>query len=125
MLSVCSRYKRSNGELSGGCLICREMALKLWLRSFRASLVAQMGKGLLAMQETWVRPLGWEDLLEKEIQPTLVFLLGEFRGRRSLAGHSPQGRREASTGSQRGAHGWATKQQQRSLSWKQSSGLGA
>ena len=67
MLSVCSRYKRSNGELSGGCLICREMALKLWLRSFRASLVAQMGKGLLAMQETWVRPLGWEDLLEKEI----------------------------------------------------------
>ena len=30
-----------------------------------ASLVAQMVKNLIAMQETWVRSLGWEDLLEK------------------------------------------------------------
>ena len=30
-----------------------------------ASLVAQLVKNLLAMQETWVRSLGWEDLLEK------------------------------------------------------------
>ena len=29
------------------------------------SLVAQMVKNLLAMQETWVRSLGWEDPLEK------------------------------------------------------------
>ena len=29
------------------------------------SLVAQMVKNLPAMQETWVRSLGWEDLLEK------------------------------------------------------------
>ena len=43
------------------------MALKLWLRSFRASLVAQMGKSLPAMQETWVQSLGWEDLLDKEM----------------------------------------------------------
>ena len=26
-----------------------------------------MVKNLLAMQETWVRPLGWEDPLEKEM----------------------------------------------------------
>ena len=32
-----------------------------------ASLVAQMVKRLLAMQETQVRFLGWEDLLEKEM----------------------------------------------------------
>jgi len=32
-----------------------------------ASLVAQMGKNLPAMQETWVRFLGWEDPLEKEM----------------------------------------------------------
>ena len=32
----------------------------------RASLVAQLVKNLAAMQETWVRSLGWEDLLEKE-----------------------------------------------------------
>ena len=31
----------------------------------RASLVAQMVKNLLAVQETWVQSLGWEDPLEK------------------------------------------------------------
>ena len=31
----------------------------------RASLVAQMVNNLPAMRETWVRSLGWEDLLEK------------------------------------------------------------
>ena len=30
-----------------------------------ASLVAQLLKNLPAMQETWVRSLGWEDPLEK------------------------------------------------------------
>ena len=30
-----------------------------------ASLVAQMVKNPSAMQETWVRPLGWEDPLEQ------------------------------------------------------------
>ena len=30
-----------------------------------ASLVAQMIKSLLAMQETWVLSLGWEDTLEQ------------------------------------------------------------
>ena len=30
-----------------------------------ASLVAQLVKNLPAMWETWVQPLGWEDLLEK------------------------------------------------------------
>ena len=29
--------------------------------------VAQMIKGLSAMRETWVRSLGWEDPLEKEM----------------------------------------------------------
>ena len=32
---------------------------------FRTSLVAQMVKNPPAMQETWVRSLGWEDPLEK------------------------------------------------------------
>ena len=31
----------------------------------RASLVAQLVKNPLTMQETWVRPLSWEDPLEK------------------------------------------------------------
>ena len=34
---------------------------KIW----RASLIAQLVKNLTAMQETLVRFLGWEDLLEK------------------------------------------------------------
>ena len=34
---------------------------------FRASLVAQRVKCLPAMRETWVRSLGWEDTLEKEM----------------------------------------------------------
>ena len=29
--------------------------------------MAQLGKKLSAMQETWVQPLGWEDPLEKEM----------------------------------------------------------
>ena len=32
-----------------------------------ASLVAQLVKNLPAMQETWVRSLGWEDPLEKGV----------------------------------------------------------
>ena len=32
-------------------------------------LVAQMVKRLSAMQETWVRSLGWEDRLEKAMAP--------------------------------------------------------
>ena len=34
---------------------------------FRASLVAQLVKNLPVIQETWVRFLGWEDSLEKEM----------------------------------------------------------
>ena len=34
---------------------------------FGASLMAQMVKNLPAMQESWVRSLGWEDPLEEDI----------------------------------------------------------
>ena len=37
------------------------------LKLCRTSLVAQMVKHPPTMQETWVRPLGWEDPLEKEM----------------------------------------------------------
>ena len=39
--------------------------IKSFLPNTWAFLVTQMGKNLFAMQETWVRPLGWEDPLEK------------------------------------------------------------
>ena len=56
-----------------------------------ASLVAQMVKRLPTMQETRVRSLGQEDPLEKEMQPTPVFLPGESHGWRRLVGYSPWG----------------------------------
>ena len=96
-LSVCSRYKGSNGEPSRGCLICRETALKLWLRSFRASLVAQMGKNLSAMQETWVRSLGWEDLLEKEMATHSGVLAWRIPWTEQPGGLQSRGHRESDT----------------------------
>ena len=39
----------------------------MYLAASRASLIAQLVKNLPAMQETWVRVLGWEDHLEKEM----------------------------------------------------------
>ena len=54
------------------------------LQYFWASLLAQMVKNLPAMGETWVRPLGREDPLEKGKSTHSVFWPGEFHGQRSL-----------------------------------------
>ena len=40
-----------------------------FLKLNKASLVAQLVKNPPAMQETWVRPLGWEEPLEKGKAP--------------------------------------------------------
>ena len=56
-----------------------------------------MVKCLLIMQESGVQSLGWEDLLEKEMATTPVFLPGNSHGRRSLVGYSPCGRKELDT----------------------------
>ena len=61
----------------------------------QASLVAQRVRRLPVTWETWVRSLGWEDPLEKEMAPHSVLLPGESHGWRSLVGCSPQGRGEA------------------------------
>ena len=44
-----------------------------------------MVENLPAMHKMWVQSLGQEYPLEKEWQPTLVFLPGEFSGQRTLA----------------------------------------
>ena len=49
------------------------------------------------MQGTSVRSLGWEDSLEKDMQPTPVFLSGESRGQRSLMGYSQESSTESDT----------------------------
>ena len=45
-------------------MVCLEMNRD---HSVVFEIVAQLVKNLLAMQETWVRYLGWEDPLEKEL----------------------------------------------------------
>ena len=45
-----------------------------WVKGIRASLIVQLVKNPLAMQETLVRFLGWEDPLEKSRLSTPVFL---------------------------------------------------
>ena len=69
--------------------------------SFWASLVAQMVKRLPAMQETWVRFLGWEDPLKKEMvihSTTLAWKIPWTEEPDKLQ----------SMGSQRVGHDWAT-----------------
>ena len=62
----------------------------------RASLAAQSGKNLPAVQETRVRSLGWEDPLEKEMA-THSSILAWRHGQRSLAGYSPWRLKESDT----------------------------
>ena len=57
--------------------------------------------GSLPVQETPILSLGQEDPLEKERQPTPVFLPGEFYGQRIPAEYSPWG-------SQRVGHDWVS-----------------
>ena len=54
-----------------------------------------MVKNLPEMQETWVQSLDREDPLEKGIVSTLVFLLGESHGQRSLVNYSPWGHKKS------------------------------
>ena len=63
-----------------------------------ASLVAQTIKNLAAVQETWVRSLGWEDPLEEgTVNPLQYSCLENPRGQRSLVGYSPWGRKQLYT----------------------------
>ena len=69
---------------------------------------ASVVKNLPAMQETWletqVQSLGQKDPVEKEWQPTPVFLPGKSHGQRSLAGCSPWGHKESDTTSLLSTH---------------------
>ena len=57
-----------------------------------AFLEAQTVKTLPEIQETQLQSLGWEDPLEKEMQPTWH---GKSHGQRSVAGYSPWVHRES------------------------------
>ena len=68
---------------------------------YKASLVAQTVKRLPAVRETWVRSLGWEDLLEKEMATHSSTLAWK------IPWTEKPGRLQ-SMGSQRVGHNWAT-----------------
>ena len=65
---------------------------------YGAFLITQSVKNPPALQETWVRSLGWEVPWRRKRQPTPVLLPGKSHGWRSLV----------SMGSQRVGHDWAT-----------------
>ena len=62
-----------------------------------ASLVAQSVKNLPTMRETWARPLGWEDPLEKEMATHSSILAWRIPWMKKLGGLQ-------STGLQRVGH---------------------
>ena len=65
--------------------------LPRWLSGKRTHLAVQ------EMQETWVRSLGQEDPLEKEINPLQCFCLENSMDRGSWADYSPRGLKESDT----------------------------
>ena len=56
--------------------------------------MAQTVKRLSTMQETWVRALGWEDPLEKEMAIHSSTVPGKSHGQRSPVRYSLWGRKE-------------------------------
>ena len=67
----------------------------------QASPVAQMVKHLPAMWETWVRSLGWEDPLEKEMATHSTIFVWKIPWKEEPG-------KLQSMGSQRVGHNWAT-----------------
>ena len=59
-------------------------------------MVAQMVKKLPAMEETWVRSLGWEDPLEEGMATHCSILAWRIAmDKRTLAGYNPWGHQES------------------------------
>ena len=67
------------------------LLIYFYLTQNRASLIAQLIKNLPAMQETWVRSLGWEDSLEKEMATHFSILAWRIPGTEEPGGLQPMG----------------------------------
>ena len=59
--------------------------------------MAQMVKNLLALQETWVWSLAWEDPLEKGMATHSSILAGRIPWTEEPVGYSPWGHKESDT----------------------------
>ena len=82
----------------------------LSLSKKRASLVAQLVKNLPTMWETWVRFLGWEDPLEREMATHSSTIAWKIPWKEEPS-------RLQSMGLQRVGHNWATKLSLSLLGW--------
>ena len=100
--------KLNEHDLLSTCLLVQSSLENLCLfavfsRKFSASKLLyrlpwwQMVKNLPAMCETQFRSLGREDPPEESMATAPVFLPGESRGQRSLAGYRPRGCKEPDT----------------------------
>ena len=92
LLSCLSTDKRKRGK-ENNVMILKLAIQKLFIYYYliEASRVAQVVKNLPAKQETRFNPWVKKVLWRREWQLTPVFLPGELRGQRSLAGYSPGG----------------------------------
>ena len=64
---------------------------------FPGGSVVKNPPALQQMEEMHVRSLGWENLLEREMAVTVVFMLGESHGQRNQVGYSPWDHKESDT----------------------------
>ena len=76
--------------------------LNIWkilkpISGFPGSLVVKNPPALQELQEIAVQSLGWEDPLEEEIATHSIFMPKKSRGKRSLMGYSPWGRKRNQT----------------------------
>ena len=67
----------------------------LCMHIIRDSMMTQTVESLPAMWENWVRPLGQEDPLEKEMTTHSSILAWKSHGWKSLADYSPRGCKES------------------------------
>ena len=80
---------------------CFVFTMRLTYNNLQVSHVAQLVKNLPAVQETWVRSLGWEDPLEKEMETHSSILVWKISWQEEPGGLQ-------SMGSKRVGHNWAT-----------------
>ena len=89
------KRQRGNGPQRGSGYLKNTHTLFGNNHGLCASLMAQAVKNLPAMQETWVRSLGWEDPLEEGMAIYFSILAWESHGQRSLVGYSSWGSKES------------------------------
>ena len=75
-------------------LTCKKLEV---LTCYFSSLVVQMVKRLPTMRETWVRSLGWEDSLEKEMPTHSSIPAWEIPWTEDPGSYSPWGHKESDT----------------------------